>query len=85
MIRLYLAMGLLVLGLHPLGCALLPQDDPRAALQQAAEAQEIRKQRLRAELDRWMISQGDPGVPQDTQEAIQAARRGEHLYGPTKP
>ncbi len=43
MIRLYLAMGLLVLGLHPLGCALLPQDDPRAALQQAAEAQEIRK------------------------------------------
>ena len=51
MIRLYLAMGLLVLGLHPLGCALLPQDDPRAALQQAAEAQEIRKQRLRAEAD----------------------------------
>ncbi len=40
------------------------------------------KSRLRAELDRWMKSQGDPGVPEDTQEAIQAARRGKHLYFP---
>ncbi|MBN1853407.1 MAG: sulfatase-like hydrolase/transferase [Pirellulales bacterium] len=35
---------------------------------------------LRAELERWMAEQGDPGAPQDTQEAVQAARRGEHLY-----
>lgn len=41
-----------------------------------------RKARLRRELDRWMESQGDPGAAQDTHEAIQAARRGEHLYGP---
>ena len=41
------------------------------------------KARLSAELDRWMASQGDPGVAQDTREAIQAARRGEHLHGPT--
>lgn len=39
------------------------------------------KARLSAELDRWMRSQGDPGAPQDTHEAIQAARRGEHMYG----
>ena len=39
------------------------------------------KNRLSDELDRWMRSQGDPGVPQDTHEAIQAARRGKHLYG----
>jgi uncharacterized sulfatase len=41
------------------------------------------KNRLSAELDRWMETQGDPGVPQDTHEAIQAARRGQHMYGPT--
>jgi uncharacterized sulfatase len=40
------------------------------------------KARLSAELDRWMKSQGDPGVPQDTHKAHQAARRGQHLYGP---
>jgi N-sulfoglucosamine sulfohydrolase len=39
------------------------------------------KNRLSAELDRWMDSQGDPGAPQDTKEALEAARRGEHLYG----
>ncbi len=39
------------------------------------------KARLSAELDRWMRSQGDPGVPQDTHEAHQAARRGKHMYG----
>jgi N-sulfoglucosamine sulfohydrolase len=41
------------------------------------------KSRLSDELDRWMQTQGDPGAPQDTPEAIQAARRGEHLYGPS--
>lgn len=39
-------------------------------------------QRLRGELDRWLVSQGDPGAAQDTHEAVQAARRGRHLYGP---
>jgi len=40
------------------------------------------KQRLADELDRWLASQGDPGAAQDTQQAIEASRRGEHLYGP---
>ena len=39
------------------------------------------KARLSAELDRWMTAQGDPGAPQDTHQAIEAARRGEHMYG----
>jgi len=38
---------------------------------------------LSTELDRWMKEQGDPGAPQDTHEAIQAARRGKHIYGAT--
>lgn len=42
------------------------------------------KARLRAELDRWMTEQGDPGAPQDTLEALEAARRGRHLYGPPR-
>lgn len=41
------------------------------------------KKRLSAELDRWMHTQGDPGAPQDTPEAIEAARRGVHMYGPS--
>ena len=40
------------------------------------------KQRLSRELDHWMRSQGDPGSPQDTQEALSAARKGNHLYVP---
>lgn len=48
-------------------------DDPRHA---------ERKARLSAELERWMKSQGDPGAAQDTHEAIQAAREGQHLYTP---
>ena len=39
------------------------------------------KARLIAELDRWMAQQGDPGAPQDTHKAIEAARRGKHIYG----
>jgi len=39
------------------------------------------KDRLSAELDRWMKDQGDPGAAQDTHEAIRAARRGKHMYG----
>jgi uncharacterized sulfatase len=40
------------------------------------------KARLCAELDRWLASQSDPGISQDTHEAHQAAKRGEHLYFP---
>jgi uncharacterized sulfatase len=40
------------------------------------------KARLGAELDRWMRAQGDPGAPQDTPEALEAARQGKHRYGP---
>ncbi len=40
------------------------------------------KKHLAAELERWMAEQGDPGTPQDTNEAIQAARQGKHLYYP---
>jgi uncharacterized sulfatase len=40
--------------------------------------------RLSRELDRWLADQGDPGVAQDTQEALQASRRGKHLYYPAE-
>ena len=40
------------------------------------------KQRLSAELDRWLAAQGDPGSPQDTLRALEAARRGKHLFQP---
>ncbi len=42
------------------------------------------RQRLAAELERWMKEQGDPGVAQDTLEALAAARKGKHLYFPPK-
>ena len=42
------------------------------------------KVRLSGELDRWLEDQGDPGAAQDTQEALQASRRGKHLYHPKK-
>ena len=35
---------------------------------------------LSRELDRWMESQGDPGVEQDTQQSQQAAKRGQHRF-----
>jgi uncharacterized sulfatase len=38
------------------------------------------KNRLSAELDRWMASQGDPGAALDTREALQAARQGKHIF-----
>ena len=40
------------------------------------------KSQLSAELDRWMAVQGDPGVSQDTVEALEAARRKQHLFFP---
>ena len=41
--------------------------------------------RLAAELDRWMAEQRDPGAAMDSPKVLQAARRGEHLYGPDTP
>ncbi|MHC4249722.1 MAG: sulfatase-like hydrolase/transferase, partial [Planctomycetota bacterium] len=38
--------------------------------------------RLSKALDEWLRSQGDPGVPQDTREAHQAAKEGKHKYYP---
>ncbi|MBI1371638.1 MAG: sulfatase-like hydrolase/transferase [Phycisphaera sp.] len=38
------------------------------------------KAKLSAELDRWLKAQGDPGVAQDTQEAYEASKHGNHLY-----
>ena len=38
------------------------------------------KAQLSAELDRWLAHEGDPGVAQDTQPALDAARQGKHLY-----
>jgi uncharacterized sulfatase len=49
-----------------------------------SNAQSARLKRMRTELDRWMKAQGDPGIPMDTQKAIQAARQGKHLYGSKK-
>ena len=37
--------------------------------------------KLRAELDRWMTSQKDPGALADTIKAIQASRKNKHLHG----
>lgn len=37
---------------------------------------------LSAELDRWLASQGDPGLAQDTPESHQAAKRGQHRFRP---
>jgi uncharacterized sulfatase len=36
--------------------------------------------RLRRELENWMREQGDPGIPLDTTEALNAARRGAHAF-----
>ena len=38
--------------------------------------------RLSTELDRWLTEQADPGIPEDTHEAHQAAKKGNHLYFP---
>jgi N-sulfoglucosamine sulfohydrolase len=38
------------------------------------------KAELSAELDRWMKAEGDPGVKLDTMEALNAARKGKHIY-----
>ena len=45
------------------------------------KTQAKRLAKLRAELDRWMKAQNDPGAAVDTPEAIQASREGKHLHG----
>lgn len=40
--------------------------------------------KLSTELDRWMTAEEDPGAAVDTVEALEAARKGEHLYGTSK-
>ena len=58
-------------------------EDPYELKNLAGEPEHAeRMARLAAELDRWLESQGDPGAAQDTMKAIQAARKGKHLYVP---
>ncbi|MCA9138272.1 MAG: sulfatase [Planctomycetales bacterium] len=45
----------------------------------SASVEAIQKE-LSLKLDQWLQSQGDPGIDQDTREALQAAKKGEHLY-----
>jgi len=40
------------------------------------------KARLSGELDRWLVSQGDPGASMDNREVFQAAKRGMHTFEP---
>lgn len=40
------------------------------------------KTKLSGELDRWLTSQGDPGVSMDTLQSVQAAKRGEFGFTP---
>ncbi len=40
------------------------------------------KDRLAAELEAWMTSQGDPGIAQDTPQSHQAAKQGQHRFFP---
>ena len=40
-----------------------------------------KQKQLSQELDRWLESQDDPGKPQDSIKALEAARRGKHLFG----
>jgi uncharacterized sulfatase len=37
--------------------------------------------RLARELDRWLVGQGDTGLALDTDETLQASKRGEHKFG----
>lgn len=61
-------------------------EDPYELTNLADDVSQVEvKARLSAELDRWMTAQGDPGRDVDTQEALTAARRGEHLHGPPAP
>ena len=52
------------------------EEDPYELKNLAADRKYAKvKARLRAELDRWMKAQGDPGAAMDTPEALQANRK----------
>lgn len=59
-----------------------PYEQDNLLLTNSEEHEEVRA-RLAAALEEWMAAQGDPGVPQDSMDALRAARQGKHLYGPT--
>ena len=40
------------------------------------------RETLSRELDRWLLSQGDPGIEQDTPQSHQAAKQGAHRFRP---
>ena len=54
-----------------------PKPSPVANDSGYAEA----RSRLSEALDAWMKAESDPGAPMDTIEALQASRKGQHLYG----
>lgn len=61
----------------------LTKDDPYEMKNLAGDKEYQKpKSQLSAALDKWMKAQSDPGAAVDTQKALQAARRGNHLYGP---
>ena len=56
-------------------------EDPYELTDLAGHAEHAEVQaRLSEELDRWMQAQGDPGAALYSREALEAARRGEHLH-----
>ena len=60
----------------------LTRDDPYEQDNLAGDDQHhATKQRLSTALDAWLKSQADPGAAVDTVQALQAARRGQHLHG----
>ena len=61
----------------------LTASDPYEMQNVAGDAKHAKiKARLSAALTEWMASQADPGAAVDTKEALTAARRGKHIYGP---
>lgn len=58
-------------------------DDPYEMTNLIADAQYADiKNRLAAELEKWMTAQGDPGIEQDTPKSHQAAKQGQHRFVP---
>ncbi|QDT01847.1 Choline-sulfatase [Rubripirellula lacrimiformis] len=47
-----------------------------------SDATEAIRSELSQELDRWLESQGDPGIEQDTRETHRAAKQGNHRFRP---
>ncbi|MEM9588477.1 MAG: sulfatase/phosphatase domain-containing protein, partial [Planctomycetota bacterium] len=43
---------------------------------------QAKKQQLADQLAKWMEAEGDPGISQDTLKALEASRKGQHLYRP---